>query len=210
MIHSFALFFNSGGPYMWVILAVLAVALAVVLERYFFYGVMCRRNGIKLVASIIGLLDKKDFKGAQDLAAKAHGPLDIMLQDALGRHANGVAIEEIEEGISESAITQMPRLIARLNYLSLFANIATLLGLLGTISGLQSSFSSLATVEASKKAAMLAAGIAEAMNCTAFGLIVAVPCMVLYTMLYNQQASITRTIDESIVRLVNFMKRAKG
>jgi biopolymer transport protein ExbB/TolQ len=104
----------------------------------------------------------------------------------------------------------MPRMITRLNYLSLFSNIATLLGLLGTISGLQASFSSLAAVEASKKATMLAAGIAEAMNCTAFGLIVAVPCMVMYTVLYNKQQQLTKALDESVVRIVNFMKKSKA
>ena len=98
----------------------------------------------------------------------------------------------------------------RLNYLSLFANIATLLGLLGTIAGLQVSFSSLVAVEAAKKATMLAQGISQAMNTTAFGLIVAVPCMILYTILFNKQQALTKDLDEAVVRLLNYMKKKKG
>jgi biopolymer transport protein ExbB len=140
---------------------------------------------------------------------KGGSPLKVLLRVAIDRFGAQMSVGDVEEGIQEAAITQMPRMIARLNYLSLFSNIATLLGLLGTISGLQASFSSLAAVEASKKATMLAAGIAEAMNCTAFGLIVAVPCMVMYTVLYNKQQQLTKALDESIVRIVNFMKKSK-
>lgn len=82
--------------------------------------------------------------------------------------------------------------------------------MIGTISGLQASFSSLAAVEASKKATMLAAGIAEAMNTTAFGLIVAVPCMVMYTVFYNKQAQLTKDIDQAMTRLMNFIKKGKA
>jgi biopolymer transport protein ExbB/TolQ len=68
-------------------------------------------------------------------------------------------------------------------------------------------FSSLAAVEAEKKAAMLASGIAQAMNSTAFGLIVAVPCMVMYTALYNKQQQITRDLDEAVVRLLDYLEK---
>jgi biopolymer transport protein ExbB/TolQ len=68
-------------------------------------------------------------------------------------------------------------------------------------------FGSLAAVEAEKKAAMLASGIAQAMNSTAFGLIVAVPCMVMYTILYNKQQQITKDLDEAIVRLLDYLEK---
>jgi biopolymer transport protein ExbB/TolQ len=97
----------------------------------------------------------------------------------------------------------------RLNYLSLFANVATLLGLLGTIGGLQVSFSSLAAAEAAKKATMLAAGISQAMNTTAFGLIVAVPCMIMYTALSNKRDRLLKDLDEAVVRLTNYLKRRR-
>ncbi|HUI91454.1 MAG TPA: MotA/TolQ/ExbB proton channel family protein [Chitinivibrionales bacterium] len=209
MIHAVATFFNSGGPFMWVILIVLAISTAVVIERAYFYFVVCRVSGPALVAKLAALLRSGKSDEAKKIVEKGGAPITVLLRTAVDRFCAGMDLREVEEGIEESAIIEMPRMIQRLNYLSLFANIATLLGLLGTISGLQASFSSLAAVEASKKATMLAAGIAEAMNCTAFGLMVAVPCMVAYTWLYNKQAQLTKMIDDSVVKTLNFMKKLK-
>lgn len=209
MIHTIATFFNSGGNFMWVILIVLAISTAVVLERVFFYFIICRVSGPGLVSKIAAALRSGNQDEAKKAVGKGNAPLVVLLRTAVDRFCADMNVHDIEEGIEESAIIEMPRMIQRLNYLSLFANIATLLGLLGTISGLQASFSSLAAVEASKKATMLAAGIAEAMNCTAFGLIVAVPCMVAYTWLYNKQTQLTKTIDDSVVKTLNFMKKLK-
>jgi biopolymer transport protein ExbB len=207
MIQTIATFFNSGGPFMWVILIVLAISTAVVLERVFFYFVICRVSGPSLVATVASALRAGNQDEAKKAVAKGGAPIIVLLRTAVDRFCAGMAVHDIEEGIEEAAIIEMPKMIQRLNYLSLFANIATLLGLLGTISGLQASFSSLAAVEASKKATMLAAGIAEAMNCTAFGLIVAVPCMITYTWLYNKQTQLTKMVDDSVVKTLNFMKK---
>ena len=130
-----------------------------------------------------------------------------MLAEAVRRHKVGEPLEEIQEGIEEIAIREVPRFGERLNYLVLFANIATLTGLLGTITGLQKAFGSLGAVEASKKAAMLASGISELMVCTAFGLMVAIPCMAAYTFLSNKQSALTKDLDESIVRFMNYLKK---
>jgi len=210
MVQTIATFFNSGGPFMWVILVVMAISTAVVIERLYFYFITCRFNAAKIVTAIAKALKEDKPDAAQQAIGKGNAPVQVLLLVAVDRYATNMSNADIEEGIQEAAITQMPRMIARLNYLSLFSNIATLLGLLGTISGLQASFGSLAAVEASRKATMLAAGIAEAMNCTAFGLIVAVPCMVMYTVLYNKQQVLTKSLDESVIRLVNYMKKLRA
>jgi len=200
--------FNSGGVFMWIILGVLAAAAAVTLERIIYYYFICRTRSNTLIADISKSLNNNDSKAAME-TVKGRSPINRILQSALIRFNEGMSLEEIEEGVEESAVSEIPKLSSRLNYLSLFANIATLLGLLGTISGLQVSFSSLANVEASEKAAMLAKGISRAMNTTAFGLIVAVPCMTSYTFLTNKQKSLVSEIDETTVKLVNFLKRKK-
>ena len=133
----------------------------------------------------------------------------MLFRTALERFNSGLPIDEIREGVEEAAIQQVPRLSQRLNYLSLFANIATLLGLLGTITGLQLSFSSLATVDAAKKAALLATGISQAMITTAFGLI-GCPCMVAYTFLVNKQNQLTKDLDEAVVKFANYLKKKKS
>ncbi|MBN1602757.1 MAG: MotA/TolQ/ExbB proton channel family protein [Chitinispirillaceae bacterium] len=210
MVESTAAWFNDGGPFMWGILAVLAVALAVTLERLVFYFVICKKSYTPLVESIARLIGENRTADAMKLVQKGSSPAIVLLKTALKRFETGLSNEEIRDGVEEAAIKQVPRLSERLNYLSLFANISTLLGLLGTIAGLQLSFSSLATVEAAKKASMLADGISQAMITTAFGLIVAIPCMVLYTMLVNKQNRLVKDLDESSVRLLNFLKNKKS
>jgi|WetSurMetagenome_2_1015567.scaffolds.fasta_scaffold54053_2 biopolymer transport protein ExbB len=207
MVHTLANAFNAGGPFMWVILVVFAVACTVVIDRLIFYFIICKANGAKLVAETAQALNAGDLEKAKKTVSKRRAPMNMLMQTAIERFGAGMTFDDIQKGVDQAAIREMPRMTQRLNYLSLFANIGTLLGLLGTIIGLQEMFGSLAAVEAEKKAAMLASGIAQAMNATAFGLIVAVPCMVMYTVLYNKQQQITKDLDESIVRLLDYLEK---
>jgi biopolymer transport protein ExbB len=207
MVHSLANAFNAGGPFMWVILMVFAVACTVVVDRLIFYFIICQPNGVRLVAEVAKALNAGDIEKAKKAVSQRRAPMNMLMQTAIERFGSAMTFDDIQKGVDQAAIREMPRMTQRLNYLSLFANIGTLLGLLGTIFGLQEMFSSLAAVEAEKKAAMLASGIAQAMNATAFGLIVAVPCMVMYTMLYNKQQQITKDLDESIVGLLDYLEK---
>ena len=208
MFHTLAAWFNGGGPFMWAILAVLAFAVAVVVERLIFYYHTCRGLGTGMVADIALHCNSNDMeKACQTVAGSS--PVSVLLRTALERFCAGMSHSEIQEGIEETAIKELPRLGERLNYLVLFANIATLTGLLGTIMGLQKAFSSLGVVEASQKAAKLAQGISELMVCTAFGLMVAVPCMVAYTFLHNKQNRLTKDLEESIVKITNYFKKKR-
>jgi biopolymer transport protein ExbB len=208
MIQTIAAWFNGGGPFMWAILAVLAFAAAVVVERLIFYYHTCRGRGTSMVAEIARQLNNDAMDNAR-LVVQGNAPVAVLLRVALERFSAGMNIGEIQEGVEEAAIKELPRLDERLNYLVLFANIATLTGLLGTIMGLQKAFSSLGVVEASQKAAKLAQGISELMVCTAFGLMVAVPCMVAYTFLHNKQNRLAKDLDESIMRLMNYFKKKR-
>jgi biopolymer transport protein ExbB/TolQ len=209
MVDLIARWFNAGGSFMWVILAVLSVAVAVMIERLLFYFVFCRGKAAAVSARIAAAIERNDLTEARRIAGQRTTPLFALLSTAVARFEHGASAEEIQESVEEAAIIELPRMSERLNYLALFANIATLLGLLGTIFGLQVSFSSLATVEAAQKATMLAKGISQAMNTTAFGLIVAVPCMVMYTMLSNRQQRLLKELDDAVVRLMNFMKKQR-
>jgi biopolymer transport protein ExbB/TolQ len=209
MLNSLSAWFANGGNYMWVILAVLTIAIAVVIERIIFYYIICAANGRKMVTGIARALNDKKVDDAKKIV-KSGAPLPSLLRVAIDRYNAGMTIDEIQEGVEEESIQQVPRLPQRLNYLALFANISTLVGLLGTISGLQLSFSSLVSVEASKKAAMLAKGISEFMTCTAFGLIVAIFCMAFYTLLSNKQNQLVKDLDESVVKCINYLKKMRS
>jgi biopolymer transport protein ExbB len=209
MIQSLAAWFNGGGVFMWPILGVLALGVAIVVERMIFYYITCKGHGSHMVANVVKSLnnDSSAENAKAQLSGKA--PVTVMLRTALDRFDAGMPIKEIQEGVEETAIQEMPRLSERLNYLVLFANVATLLGLLGTIMGLQKAFSSLGVVEASQKAAKLASGISELMVCTAFGLMVAIPCMIAYTFLHNKELRLTKDLDESVVKLMNYLKKKR-
>jgi biopolymer transport protein ExbB/TolQ len=210
VVQNIAAQFNAGGTFMWVILIVFAIALAVVIERVIYYFFFCYANAPRLVQSISRFINDNKSTEALTLLKKRSSPLYKLLRIAVERYYAGAPIAQIEEGIEEASIKEIPKITGKISYLSLFANIATLVGLLGTIAGLQQSFSSLASAEAAQKAAMLAAGIAQAMNTTAFGLIVAVPCMILFTLLSNKQQSLINDIDDAVVRVVNSMKTERA
>jgi len=183
------------------------VASAIALERVIFYSIICRKRGYDLLKEIVPALEKGDIKAASAKVKRSSHPMYRLANTILENHDLSKSKEQIQEALDEAAIVEMPRLPNRLNYLGLFANISTLLGLLGTVVGLQLSFASLASIEAAKKATMLAVGISQAMNCTAFGLIVAISCMICYTILFNKQARLTKDLDQTIVRLMNHVKR---
>ena len=117
---------------------------------------------------------------------------------------------QIQNAIDAASLEVVPKLEKRLNYLSLIANIATLLGLLGTITGLIHSFAGIAAAaEAAERQKLLANGIAEAMNCTAFGLIVAISTMVMHGVLTARATKIIEDIDEFGVKLLDLLSARK-
>ncbi len=209
MVESAAKYFQAGGVFMWILLGVLGVAAAICIERLFFYFFVCNVKGSRLVADVAHALNRDRIDEARNAVCCKKGPVNVLFQTALDGYNEGFGAAEIQEAVEETAINEIPRYSQRVNYLSLFANIATLLGLLGTIAGLMQSFSSLALVEASKKASLLAAGISQAMVTTAFGLIVAVPCMVMHTVLFNVQSRLTKDLDHAVVKLMNYLKKKR-
>ncbi len=209
MFESVAIFFAQGGAFMWLILAILACALAIILERLRFYARASRVDPDALVSAIARAMNAGDLGEAQALVARDRMPLAVLLATALQRYRDGLPGEAIRQGVEEAAIREIPRFGHRIGYLALCANVATLAGLLGTIFGLQQSFASLAAAEAAQKAATLAAGIAQALNTTAFGLIVSIPCMVAYSVFSSQQARSIEDADAASVALLNYLE-ARG
>ncbi len=198
--------FNDGGSFMWVILAVMAVALAVVIERFIYLFIYCRWNSYSVVNGIVTDLEKGNIEQVQKAISKKTAPFFVLLRTAVDRYLSGANPDRIMEGVEKVAIHEVPRISRRLNYLSLLANISTLMGLLGTILGLQTSFGSMAASDVSQKASMLASGTAEAMNTTAFGLIVAISCMVMFTFLNNRHQVLVKEIDQGVAHFIDTIK----
>jgi biopolymer transport protein ExbB/TolQ len=205
MIQAIARFFQQGGVWMYPIVAVSAFAIAVIFERLFYYYVHCRINAKGLLTQVTRFIRGGDLEKARQLCAHTKSPLSVILECAIWHYQQQEPDQEIQNAVDEIALRELPRIQRHTHYLSLFANISTLLGLLGTIFGLQEAFGALSAADPSQKATVLANGIAIAMNTTALGLIVAIPCMVMFSVLGAKANSIIEEIDESSVRVLNFL-----
>jgi len=208
-IQMTAKFFNEGGIFMYVILMVMAFAVAIALERYYYFNMRCKLNAKKLLTEIKKMLESGNIGTARKLCVRSKSPLAIILESGIWHYEQGDSIEEIQNGIDETALREIPRIQHRTHYLSLFSNVATLLGLLGTIQGLMTTFSALGGADATQKSTLLAIGIAQAMNTTAFGLVVAIPCMIAFSTLSSKANRLIEEVDESSVRLLNYLFNLK-
>jgi len=200
-----ARFFQNGGAWMYVLAGISAIALAVVCERLYFFFIHCRVNAKELLTQITRLIRSGKTEEARQICARMKNPLSVILESALWHFLQHESDQQIQNAVDEIALRELPKIQKRTHYLALFANISTLIGLLGTIFGLQQAFGALSTADPSQKATVLAQGIAMAMNTTAMGLMVAVPCMIFFSFIGAKANTIIEEVDESSVRLLNFL-----
>ena len=104
----------------------------------------------------------------------------------------------------------VPRLEKRTHYIATFANLATLLGLLGTVIGLINAFAAVATVNPAEKANLLSASISVAMNCTAFGLMTAVPLLLIHALLQTKTTELDRQPGDGFGQVPQRRHRARS
>ena len=128
-----------------------------------------------------------------------------IIASGIARLAHTQRRDDIEYAMEEGVMEALPRLEKRTQYLATLANIAMLLGLLGTISGLISAFAAVANVNPAEKAQMLSASIAEAMNATAFGLSAAIPMLLLHTLLQTKTTEIIDSLEMAGVKCLNIL-----
>jgi len=195
-------FFQMGGFFMFPILLVLAAGLAIAYERWVQLN-RAREANKKTWDVLYPELVKGEFDKARELANKDKSSMAQMLGMGLARQGAVRRREDIEIAMEESMMEIIPELEKRTPYLALFSNIATLFGLLGTIMGLIQAFAAVATASPAEKAALLAASISEAMNCTAFGLMSAIPLLLLHARLTTTTGQIVNSLDMASVKALN-------
>ena len=195
----------SGGGFMWVILLTSIVALGFVGERVWVLWFKWKADGVALLDQVRRLVEREDsYSKALKLCVDlGDHPVANVLQAGLVK-ANQPD-REIQRTLEEAAVRQLPRVQVRTGYIGMIANVATLLGLLGTIFGLIMAFKSVGEATAAMKQELLAKGISVAMFTTAFGLIVAIPSMVAFSILTARQTKIMDTIEEASISLFNFL-----
>jgi len=199
-------FFSGGGPFMYVILTCGVLILAIILERVFIIHRASAINTSKLLTDLVAMVKRGDLTGAQKAC---HGIKAPVAEVAYAMVSSGHRDEERLQAAADGAATlALPKLTMRLPHLNTLANVATLLGLLGTIFGLTTAFSAVGAADPAQRSAFLAAGISQALSTTAFGLIVAVPALVMHGMLVGRVEGVVSQVDEVTVRLIRTMSRA--
>ncbi len=201
-MHTIVRFFQMGGFFMYPILLVLSVGLAIAFERWVHLK-RVRDANQKTWKLLYPALAKGEFEKAREITNKDKSSMAQMLEMGLARQGAVRRREDIEIAMEESLMEIIPQLEKRTQYLALLSNIATLFGLLGTIMGLIQAFTAVATAGPAEKAALLAASISEAMNCTAFGLMSAIPLLLLHAKLTTTTGKIVNSLEMASVKALN-------
>lgn len=196
-------FFSGDAIWMWAILAAQIVSVAIICERAFALFVS-RKDNQKKIAKLLtdevraGQLEKA-LKKAESISKSQ--PLGAVAAAGIQAAIDMGGKEEIQIKMDEVLLEETSRVEKRIGFLAMFANVATLLGLLGTITGLIQSFAGIANANAAEKAMILSKGISLAMNTTAYGLIVAVPALVMYAVLQNRATRLTEDLNKAALSL---------
>ncbi len=197
---------NEGGAGMYPIALAALVGVAIILERAAFLFGAARMNKGALLRGLEAALKEGGIDGGlRFVAGQRPAPLVLVVKSALMNTEHGA--EEVQAALDEACLRETPRLEARTGYLSMLGNAAMLAGLLGTVSGLIESFRVVAHVAAAEKATILSGSISEAMNCTFFGLVVAIPMLVAYSVLMGRTQSLINDMNEASVSVLNLLTR---
>ncbi|MEX2205612.1 MAG: MotA/TolQ/ExbB proton channel family protein [Myxococcota bacterium] len=197
-------FFEAGGPFMFPILLVAAAGAAIAIERYITLSLVKAKNQ-NVWSQVQPALVSGDFDKAREMTREGDSAIAQLLSIGLARQGAVRRREDIEIAMDEGMIEITPQLEKRTHYLATFANLATLLGLLGTVSGLIHAFAAVATANPVDKANLLSASISEAMNCTAFGLMTAVPIVFAHAFLQTKTSEVVASLEMAFVKFLNVL-----
>ncbi len=196
--------YHEGGWMMHPILVALGFTVVLIVDRVI---ALYFQTWISKEAFLKGLREHV-YRGDLDraisfCASQKKTPLVSVIKAGLINVPKGEA--DVQAAMDEATLRESPKIEKRTGYLAMLGNVATLLGLLGTIVGLISAFAAVATASPSDKATILSKSISEAMNCTAFGLITAIPALVAYSVLQGRSQLMLDDINESSVSVLNLI-----
>ena len=200
--YSIIAFFQKGGAFMYPILLVFAIGLAISIERWV-QLVRIRSGNRKMWNQLYPILRKGEFEKARQMANKDKSVIAQMLGMGLARQGAVRRRDDIEIAMEESMMEIIPQLEKRTPYVALLSNIATLLGLLGTIMGLIAAFTAVANANPAEKADLLSASISVAMNTTAFGLMSAIPLLLFHAKLTSTTGEIVDNLEMASIKALN-------
>lgn len=182
--------FREGGFFMFVILAFGLGVISLIVERYRFLYLNYVSTPEGFLPQVKKLIQQGDLKMAAMAGEQLKSPLGEIVTLGCKLRLEGASDEVLQARMDERLSQNIHKIDQRTGFLAMLGNVATLAGLLGTIVGMIHSFAAVAKATPMDRATLLSAGISEAMNCTAFGLVVAIPALVAYAFLQNKTESI--------------------
>lgn len=197
-------FFQDGGIFMYPIALVLAIGLAIAIERTLFLA-RARSVNRRDFEQLLPLVGERQYQTALQQANASGTAMANMLAAGLSRLLNRQPRDEIETAMEEGLMEALPGLEKRTPYLATLANVSTLLGLLGTIIGLIAAFTAVANADPAEKANLLSQSISVAMNTTAFGLMAAIPLLLMNAVLQTRTNEIIDSFEMAGIKVMNLI-----
>ena len=192
--------FQGGGYMMIPIVIIFLLTAGITIERALYLG-KAKVDVDRLMSLLKSQIVAGNVRGAINTCEASPAPVTKII--AAGLRQAGGSEHAIQQAMDEEALREMPKVEKRTGYLAMMGNLATLAGLLGTIKGLIGSFASVAGVDPTMKATLLAAGISEAMNCTFFGLLTGILGLGTYAWLNGKTQNILDGINQGTVETLN-------
>lgn len=189
---------------MYPIVIILALGVAIAIER-FIYLSRAKQSNMALWQDVQPLISANRYREAFTLASESEASIGKMLSNGLIRAHNKSKLPEIEAAMEEGLMEAIPGLEKRTHYLSTFANVATLLGLLGTIIGLIQAFTAVSNADPAEKADLLSSSISVAMNTTAFGLMAAIPLLLVFTYMQTRTNEMVDALEMIAMKFLNIV-----
>ena len=195
---------SDGGPVMWLILFASIAAMFIFFEKWFQFH-REQINVGELITGLFNVLRRDGYVEAITLCDTTPGPVAKLLNSAIQAYQND---DDIKLAIEDSAKTELTKLESRLTILSTIANVAPLLGLLGTVLGMYDTFNGIST-SAGMSLSALSGGIREALISTAAGLCVAIPAHLAYNYLVTKVQSLCNDMEKASSEILYFFAHRK-
>jgi biopolymer transport protein ExbB len=202
-------FFQDSGLAIYPSIAIMAVGLAIAIERFVFLQ-KARSQNSKLWSQMLPMLQGGKLKEVHRAASASDAAVGKIVSNGLDRMQSPGRREDVDAAMEEGMMEIVPRLEKRTHYIATFANVITLVGLLGTIIGLIKGFTAVSSANPAEKAELLSASISIAMNNTAFALAVAIPFLLIHAFLQARTSEIVDGLEAAKISFLNITQRLKA
>jgi biopolymer transport protein ExbB/TolQ len=202
-------FFQDCGLFIYPSILIMALGLAIAIERFIFLN-RARSENRKVWAAVRPMLESGRLKEVHDVTASSDSAIGKIVNYGLTRMQSAGRREDLDAAMEEGMMEIVPRLEKRTHYIATFANVITLVGLLGTIIGLIKGFTAVAQVNPAEKAELLSASISIAMNNTAFALMVAIPFLLIHSFLQAKTSEIVDGLEAAKIGFLNLVQRLRA